>query len=185
MDNVYKTDVYGNWIDIKPITDQPGEHKRCPNCRAPIKNIHRYGRITKKCVLDTQNKKFLQLYSHQVKNIRAELEKTIGDLERNRGRILEEMKKPNVRQIRKNDDDDRETLNKERDDAINRVVSEVFPQRKHEMLEKHYSIPAYHEELWCNHVTRLLTNYSKVALIISNSTNPPYKLAYEAAVSSL
>src|SRR4051794_36677647 len=48
MESVYHMDALGNWLGIKPITEQPGELKRCPNCRSPIKNIQRYGRIIKK-----------------------------------------------------------------------------------------------------------------------------------------
>lgn len=183
MESVYSMDDKGNWTGIRPITSQPGELKRCPNCRAPIKNVKRYGRITKKCVLDTQNKKFLQRYGHQLKVIRADFEKTIGNLEKNRGKVLEELKKPDVKQIVIIND--KEDYYKERDEMINRTAPHVVPLRKYEMLEKYYSIPAYYQKLWCKHVSGLLSNYNKIAIIISNSTNPPYKLAYEAAVASL
>ncbi|RHZ77870.1 hypothetical protein Glove_169g29 [Diversispora epigaea] len=179
MKNVYHMDFMGNWIGIKPITDQPGELKRCPNCRAPIKNIQRYGRIIKKCVLDVQNKKFLQEYNRRLKIIQVELERIIKNLGNNRGPVLVKFRKsrlPDAKQ-RKN--------NNEFYKMDKKIDPDIIPPKKYEMLKKYYSIPAYHEELWRKRVSPLLFNYRQVALIISNSTNPPYKLAYEAAVTSL
>ncbi|RHZ83153.1 hypothetical protein Glove_99g360 [Diversispora epigaea] len=183
MENVYHMDAFGNWTGLKPITEQPGELKRCPNCRSPIKNIQRYGRIIKKCVLDTQNKKFLQRYNQQLRAVHADLDKTFKILENNRGKVLEELRKSDMKQVKDNNNDI--NLYKEKDKTISQAVPDLIPQEQHEMLAKHYSIPAYHEELWRNHASRLLFNYRAVALIISDSTNPPYKLAYESAVTSL
>ncbi|CAG8514866.1 9304_t:CDS:10, partial [Diversispora eburnea] len=184
MGNVYHMDALGNWTGIKPITEQPGELKRCPNCRSPIKNIQRYGRIIKKCVLDTQNKKFLQKYNHQLKTIHTDLDKILKVLEDNREKVLKELRKPDVKQVKDNDNDIK-NIYMVTDETINHTVPDLIPQEKHEMLAKYYSIPAYHEELWRNHVSRLLFNYRSVALIIRDSNNPPYKLAYESAVTSL
>ncbi|CAG8486394.1 199_t:CDS:10, partial [Diversispora eburnea] len=182
MKSVYHMDFMENWIDIKEITDQPGELKRCPNCRAPIKNIQRYGRIIKKCVLDVQNRKFLREYNRRLKVIQVELEEIIKNLEKNREKVLEKLKKsdlPDLKQRNNNDDDFYEI-----DKKIKRIVPDIVPPEECEILTK-YSIPPYHEELWRKHVSPLLFNYRQVSLIISNSTNPPYKLAYEAAVASL
>ncbi|RHZ73529.1 hypothetical protein Glove_230g154 [Diversispora epigaea] len=182
MESVYHMDAMENWIGIKPITDQPGELKRCPNCRAPINNIQRYGRIIKKCVLDVQNKKFLRKYDQHLKFIQIELGKIVEKLENNRGKVLENLRKlklPNVKQ-RNNDENSYEM-----DKKINCIVPDIVPSQKYEKLTKYYSIPTYHEVLWRKHVSPLLFNYRQLALIISNSINPPYKLAYEAAVTSL
>ncbi|RHZ77953.1 hypothetical protein Glove_168g248 [Diversispora epigaea] len=180
MESVYKMDFRGNWIDVKPITDQPGELKRCPNCRASIKNVHRYGRIIKKCVLDVQNKKFLREYNRHLRVIQVELENIIKNLEKNREQVLEKLKKLQLPDVKQGNNDDFYEIDKK----INRTVPNIVSPKKYEMLTK-YSIPTYHEELWRKHVSPLLFNYRQVALIISNSTNPPYKLAYEAAVASL
>ncbi|CAG8617267.1 5461_t:CDS:10, partial [Diversispora eburnea] len=182
MGSVYHMDdAMENWIDIKSITDQPGELKRCPICRAPIKNIQRYGRIIKKCVLDVQNKKFLQEYNRRLKDIQVELGNIIKNLEKDRERVLEKLRKSKLLDAKRGKN------NKiyKRDKRINRAVPDIVPPKKYEMLTKYYSIPTYHEELWQKHVSLLLLKYRQVALIISNSTNPPYKLAYEAAVTSL
>ncbi|RHZ48435.1 hypothetical protein Glove_551g8 [Diversispora epigaea] len=182
MESVYNMDAMGNWIGIKPITDQPGELKRCPNCRASIKNIQRYGRIIKKCVLDVQNKKFLQEYNRRLKIIQVELERIIKNLEKDRGKVLEKLRNPKLPDIKQgNNNEDFYEM----DERINHTVPDITSPKKYEKLTKYYSIPTHHEELWRKHVSPLLFNYRRVALIISESTNPPYKLAYEAAVTSL
>ncbi|CAG8609789.1 6792_t:CDS:10, partial [Diversispora eburnea] len=177
-------DAMENWIGIKQITDQPRKFKTCPNCRAPIKNIRRYGRIIKKCVLDVQNKKFLLEYNRQLKIIQVEFGNIIENLENNRGKVLEKygkLKLPNAKQKKNNDSYKIDKIDK----IINRAVPVIVPSKKYEMLKNYYSIPTYHEKLWRKHVSPLLLNYRQVALIISNSTNPPYKLVYESAVTSL
>ncbi|CAG8855844.1 16067_t:CDS:2, partial [Gigaspora margarita] len=52
MKEYYEMDDDNNWIGVNPITSHLGESKKCPQCRSPIKYIYRYGRATKKHVLD-------------------------------------------------------------------------------------------------------------------------------------
>ncbi|PKK61861.1 hypothetical protein RhiirC2_735514, partial [Rhizophagus irregularis] len=47
--------------------------KTCPECNSPIRDIKRYGRITKKYTLDAQNKKFLLKYYYQLDEIRKQI----------------------------------------------------------------------------------------------------------------
>jgi hypothetical protein len=110
-----------------------------------------------------------------------DIEKDIGSLEKNRKKILERLTKPDVREVI--------IMNKEKESkdemATYRKAPEIIPQRKYKMLAEHYSIPPYHQTLWHKYTKNLLSNYLKVAKIISNSTNPPYKLAFKAGVESL
>ncbi|CAG8826597.1 9807_t:CDS:2, partial [Gigaspora rosea] len=48
MKEYYEMDLTSQWVVLKTITSQPSDPKRCPQCRAPIKNICRYGRAIKK-----------------------------------------------------------------------------------------------------------------------------------------
>src|SRR4051812_18427766 len=73
MKEFYEGDSQQGWTAIKQITSQPHGTKVCPNCRAPIKNIHRYGRVIKKFTLDVQNKKFLMTYESELKNQKGRL----------------------------------------------------------------------------------------------------------------
>ncbi|CAH1761849.1 12644_t:CDS:10 [Entrophospora sp. SA101] len=176
MQDFYEGDPQG-WTAIKPITHQPRKIKVCPNCRAPIKNIHRYGRVIKKFTLDVQNKKFLMTYELKLKTQKDRLENSIRTLETNRAKFLENIIKncnnPTINYQTKNDNKNY------RFDA-----NEVTSYEKFGNLEA-YSIAASQESDWKKHVKYLLEIYKELTSIISSTKTPPHKLAFEAAVTNL
>jgi hypothetical protein len=57
----YTRNSDGQWHSLKDINTLPTDVKSisvCPHCRAPIRNIHRYGRILNRLDLDVAQKKF-------------------------------------------------------------------------------------------------------------------------------
>ncbi|CAG8473164.1 15642_t:CDS:2, partial [Racocetra fulgida] len=175
MKEYYEMDKNDNWVRIKPITSQPSESKKCPQCRAPIKNIYRYRRSTNKHVLDVQNKKFLMKYDNYLKKLNKDITTATRKLENNRKKFLEEIQKPLKIQGKK------ETRIAEIADS----TLEVTSTEQYTLLEKYYSIPMIHEIEWTRHISALLTIYRKLTLLMFETKSPPYKLAYEAAVSLL
>ncbi|CAG8458390.1 7466_t:CDS:10 [Acaulospora morrowiae] len=178
MNEFYQGDDLGNWLNIKPIVDQPGELKYCPNCRKLIKNVYRYGRVIKKRILDTQNRKFLMHYDSRLKIIENDLEKVTNRLENNRKEIIVKLNDIHLTQAG-------QVSVKSNVKIIDNTQLDITPRERFERLEHYYSIPSYHERLWSRHVKSLLYYYKEVYFLMSRIINPPHKLAYDAAVSSL
>ncbi|CAG8548421.1 10476_t:CDS:10, partial [Dentiscutata heterogama] len=178
MKEYYEMDSDNNWIQVKSITSHLGESKKCPQCRAPIKNVYRYGRATKKHVLDVQNKKFLIKCDIQLKEHTKKTTTATAQLESMRKRLLEEIKLPPKMQKNK------EMNIMERESKF-KAIPEVIPTEQYTSLEKYYHIPTTHEERWEKHISILLAIYRKLMRLMLATKTPPYKLAYEAAVSRL
>ncbi|KAF0474583.1 P-loop containing nucleoside triphosphate hydrolase protein [Gigaspora margarita] len=178
MKEYYEMDDDNNWIGVNPITSHLGESKKCPQCRSPIKYIYRYGRATKKHVLDVQNKKFLTKCDIQLKEQINSTTNATTHLESKRKRMLEEIKIPP--KIKRN----KEMNIMEREPKF-KAISEVIPTEQYTSLEKYYHIPTTHEERWRKHIEVLLAIYRKLMRLMLATKSPPYKLAYEAAVSRL
>ncbi|GAB5368268.1 hypothetical protein AAMO2058_001304500 [Amorphochlora amoebiformis] len=64
LDQVYSKDKKGKWNGIKNHPPDMEVNLTCPNCRHPIKNIHRYGRIIK----------HFQIESNLFKTVRRSIE---------------------------------------------------------------------------------------------------------------
>ncbi|RIA99944.1 hypothetical protein C2G38_2130706, partial [Gigaspora rosea] len=94
MNEYYEKDSNDQWIGLKTITSQPSDPKSCPQCRAPIKNICRYGRAIKKNVLDIQSKKFLVKYDSQLKKRNKDITNATKQLENKRAEFLKEIQMP-------------------------------------------------------------------------------------------
>ncbi|CAG8445859.1 16122_t:CDS:10, partial [Cetraspora pellucida] len=176
MKDYYEMDNDNNWIRIKPITSKLIDSKNCPQCRAPI-NIYRYGRATKKKVLDVQNKKFLMKCEFQLKEQNKSIKNATAQLENKRKKILDEIKMPPKVQRKKE-------MNIIEKGSAFQAIPEVIPTEQYILLEK-YHIPTSHEERWNNHISVLLAIYRNLMRLMSATKSPPYKLAYEAAVSRL
>ncbi|PKC62918.1 P-loop containing nucleoside triphosphate hydrolase protein, partial [Rhizophagus irregularis] len=69
MEEYYEGSIERGWTSIKALPTSSKDIIKCPACRAPVKNIRRYGRIINKYTLDVQNKKFLNKYSHELNEI--------------------------------------------------------------------------------------------------------------------
>ncbi|CAG8645234.1 30774_t:CDS:10, partial [Racocetra persica] len=177
MKEYYEIDNDNNWIRIKPITSKIIDSKNCPQCRAPVKTIYRYGRATKKHVLDIQNKKFLMKCEYQLKEQNRSIKNATAQLENKRKKILDEIKMPPKVKSKK------EMNIMEKDPAF-QGIPEVIPTEQYILLEK-YHIPTSHDERWSNHISVLLAIYRKLMRLMLATKSPPYKLAYEAAVSLL
>ncbi|CAG8826293.1 7290_t:CDS:1, partial [Gigaspora rosea] len=64
------------------------------------------------------------------------------------------------------------------------IIPEVISTEQYTLLEK-YSIPLMHEKRWKEHISVLLAVYQKLIQLIEETKFPPYKRAYENAVSLL
>lgn len=67
MDTVYERSSAGEtepepgeWLEVKPLSDALQNLKGCPDCRAPITGVKRYGRISKKALVDQAQLRFIQ-----------------------------------------------------------------------------------------------------------------------------
>ena len=67
----------------------------------------------------------------------------------------------------------------------NIIVPEVDIDDQFYDIDVYHSIPGSHAKLWKDHVQELLGSYYQLMMIISHTKNPPYKKAYEAAVTRL
>ncbi|CAG8801260.1 18798_t:CDS:2, partial [Gigaspora margarita] len=133
---------------------------------------------TKKHVLDVQNKKFLTKCDIQLKEQINSTTNATTQLESKRKRMLEEIKIPP--KIKRNKD-----MNIMEREPKFKAISEVIPTEQYTSLEKYYHIPTTHEERWRKHIEVLLAIYRKLMRLMLATKSPPYKLAYEAAVSRL
>ncbi|CAG8508889.1 3900_t:CDS:10 [Acaulospora colombiana] len=175
MENFYQDDGLGNWVTIKPIVGRPVDLKRCPYCFKPIMNICRYGRVIRKHILDTQNSKFLVKLGSKLKQANTELKFLIDKLEKDRKEFIKKLK--STKKFR--------GIPEKSNKVFNHSSTEITLQERFKELQYYYLIPPSHEKLWNMYVQHLLDFYLKLSRLISDAGNPPYKLAYGAAVSSL
>ena len=101
-------------------------------------------------------------------------------MENNRPKLLEKFK---INRIYS-------TNNRKKDDdkifvEPNKTVPEVVMSEQFYKIEKYNSIPEFHAKLWKTHVRELLNSYQQLMMIITETKNPPYKKAFEAAVTRL
>ncbi|CAG8532918.1 23815_t:CDS:10 [Gigaspora margarita] len=174
MKEYYEMDKNNKWIRIKSITSQPSDPKSCPQCRTPIKGIYRYGRAIKKQVLDIQNKKFLVKYDNQLKKLNKDIINATKRLENSRKKFLKEIQLP-LKTMEKNITEKDSTL---------QLIPEVIPIEQYTLLEQ-FSIPLMQKKRWERHISMLLYIYRALILLMSETKSPPYKLAYNTAVSLL
>ncbi|CAG8747760.1 11251_t:CDS:2, partial [Acaulospora morrowiae] len=151
--------------------------KCCPNCRKLIKNVYRYGRILKKRILDTQNRKFIVYYDSRLKRKTKNLEKITKRIENNRMEILKNLQIPSWKSKR--------NPKKSEEEILNPTLPEITSREHFERLEHYYSIPSSNEGSWNKHVASLLDCYTEFSRLMTDTKNPPYKRAYDAAVSCL
>ncbi|GAQ90342.1 NF-X1 zinc finger and helicase domain protein [Klebsormidium nitens] len=59
----------GEWLGVKPLSDMFQNVKGCPDCRAPISGVKRYGRISKKALVDQAQRQFIQNSQRQLANV--------------------------------------------------------------------------------------------------------------------
>ncbi|PKC03010.1 hypothetical protein RhiirA5_452565 [Rhizophagus irregularis] len=174
MKDYFEGSIEGGWTSVKILPSSPLYMKMCPTCRAPIKNVRRYGRIINKYTLDIQNKKFLTKYSSQLKSISRSIIILKDKLKRNE--LKNALPKHERRPI--------EVVRKERD-IINKKSSEITPHYYFENIEIHHGFDKISEKAWTTHVQKLLDHYQKLISIINVAKLPPHKKAFDAAVSSL
>ncbi|CAG8719623.1 4995_t:CDS:10, partial [Gigaspora margarita] len=174
MKKYYEIDLNYQWIGLKTITSQPNDPKSCPQCRAPIKNICRYGRAIKKNVLDIQNQKFLVKYDNQLKKLNEDIKNATKQLENKRAEFFKKIQIPLKAK----------EMNKIEKNSALQIIPEVISTEQYTLLEK-YSIPLVQKKRWKQHISVLLAIYRKLIQLIKEIKFPPYKRAYETAVSLL
>ncbi|RIA86082.1 hypothetical protein C1645_780424 [Glomus cerebriforme] len=164
------------WIGLKAPPEEISKVKCCPNCRCPINNIHRYGRVSKKISLDASKMKFLQKYTRTLKGVQDGLEKIVNNLDIMRNQFVDKIvKSASEKSIGKEN---------HRSQALTTKIPELTPVQQFAEIEYH-NISQTHEKLWAKHVVRLITCYRDIFLIMSGTKDPPYKLAFDAAVVNL
>ncbi|RPA78403.1 hypothetical protein BJ508DRAFT_228237 [Ascobolus immersus RN42] len=91
LSDCYEMDAQGVPVKAKPFaaTGKDGPIKGCPNCRASLRSINRYNRITKKAILDESTKKFIteahmeyQALCSAVQNMEIKLEAALSAINR-------------------------------------------------------------------------------------------------------
>jgi hypothetical protein len=176
MKNYYEGSIEGGWTSVKILPISSTKIKTCPECNLPIKNIKRYGRITKKHTLDAQNKKFLLRYQSQLNGIRKQISSFIlgGKLRSMRVQLKNEL----IKSIPRRDD---VTLK----ECKNRGLPEITPYYYFEDIEVYHGFDENSEQTWINHVKKLLKRYNELTYIIRATKFPPHKKAWEASVANL
>ncbi|CAI2170001.1 16549_t:CDS:10 [Funneliformis geosporum] len=181
MDSLMELDKYyvrheTTWIGLKIPPEEMSKVKSCPNCRHPISNVRRYGRVSKKIMLDAAKMKFLQKYTRSLKNARDSLEKTVKELENKRDQFIDKIVKSAKEK----------SIGKEyyKSQASNTKVPELTPVQQFAEVVQH-DISKVHETLWANQVFRLIGCYREIFLIMTGTKDPPYKRAFDAAVVNL
>jgi hypothetical protein len=169
------------WIGLKAPPEEISKVKCCPNCRHPINNIYRYGRVSKKMALDAAKMNFLQKYTRTLKNVQDKLERLVESLNYRRKQFVDRIVK-SASVVDKNG----KLIGKEyyKSQALNTKVPELTPAQQFAEIE-HHGISKAHEKLWAKHVVQLITCYQDIFIIMSDTKDPPYKLAFDAAVVNL
>ncbi|CAI2180938.1 10853_t:CDS:10 [Funneliformis geosporum] len=178
MENYYEVSKE-EWASVKNLPTSPSNIKTCPECRAPIKNIRRYGRIINKCTLDIQNKKFLIKYDRQLKEITQEIISIEEKMKYNRDQL-----KFDLNSLPEVDVRPREVVLKEYC-VISDELPDITPFQYFENVKKYHGFEENSEKVWTTHVGKLLKYYKKLTFILCATQRPPHKKAFEAAVSSL
>ncbi|KAF8250326.1 P-loop containing nucleoside triphosphate hydrolase protein [Wilcoxina mikolae CBS 423.85] len=79
LKNAYVIDEEGNILEPKSFSRS--DMKGCPNCRAPLRNIHRYNRVVKGALLDEATKRFMAYAGTLQNKLLEELEEKEHKLE--------------------------------------------------------------------------------------------------------
>ncbi|RGB25652.1 hypothetical protein C1646_771434 [Rhizophagus diaphanus] len=174
MEEYYEGSTGGGWTSIKALPTSSKNIIKCPTCRAPVKNIRRYGRIINKYTLDVQNIKFLKKYSDEHNEITKQV--IIHEEEMRNGRIqlINDLYGSMLKEV----------ATFENHNTVNKESSEVTPYDYFENIERYHGFSKAIKKIWVNHVKILLSCYQKLTTIIHNTKMSPYKKV-EAAVSSL
>src|SRR2546423_15010012 len=108
------------------------------------------------------------------------LEKNIRKMENDRPKLLVKFRNSRIYSTNNSKKDDDKNFVEP-----NKIVPEVVMSEQFYRIEKYNSIPEFHAKLWKNHVRELLNSYQQLIMIMSGTKNPPYKKAFDAAVTRL
>ncbi|PKY55180.1 P-loop containing nucleoside triphosphate hydrolase protein [Rhizophagus irregularis] len=178
MKNYYEGSNEGGWISLKELPTPSTDIKTCPECNSPIKNIKRYGRVIKKHTLDTQNKKFLLKYHFQLEGIRKQINSVFEKL----GKSRRQLKKDLIEILESESIQKGEVTFKE---CKNRGLPEITPYYYFENIEVYHGFDENTEQVWIDHVRKLLKRYDELTFIIRATKFPPHKKALEASITNL
>ncbi|KAI9142789.1 hypothetical protein BKA69DRAFT_1113975 [Paraphysoderma sedebokerense] len=74
LSNYYTKGTSAGWDPtLPPLPEDFSNIPTCPECRAPIKNVRRYGRMIKKALLDVAEKKFIKMSSDKIHALEEEM----------------------------------------------------------------------------------------------------------------
>src|SRR5205085_9867718 len=88
----YYNKSYQQWEQINSFTTESENLQTCPNCQYPIKNICRYGRIIKQCLINLQRKRYLPKWTVEFDSINEKFGKPDMNLESIRGEFLRNLR---------------------------------------------------------------------------------------------
>ncbi|PKY47020.1 P-loop containing nucleoside triphosphate hydrolase protein [Rhizophagus irregularis] len=180
MKNYYKGSIDGGWTSAKMLPTSSTDIKTCPGCNSPIRDIKRYGRITKKYTLDAQNKKFLLKYYYQLDEIRKQINFFVfgGKLRKNRIQLKEDL----IEILESESISRGEVTFKE---CKNTELPEIIPYYYFENIGIYHGFDENSEQIWIVHVKKLLKRYNELTFIVRATKFPPHKKALEASISNL
>ncbi|RIA80711.1 hypothetical protein C1645_866307 [Glomus cerebriforme] len=177
MKDYYEGSNERGWTSTKIISTLPINIIKCPACQIPVKDIRRYGRIIKKCTLNIQNKKFLLKYDYKIKEIIKNINFDIGNkIKSMRCQLNSKLPKLELRP--------REVVFKEHN-ITSKDLPEITPYYYFESIEEYHGFDEVSEQVWINHVKKLLICYRELTTIIRATKISPHVKAFEATVSSL
>ncbi|CAI2168909.1 11576_t:CDS:10 [Funneliformis geosporum] len=163
-----------NWTSVKILPASTVNVKACPECRTPIKNIRRYGRIINKYIMDAQNKKFLTKYDNQLSNVTKRVI-SLEDMMKNKRKLLSalgHLPAEDTRLI----------------EIVSEVLideSEIIPHNYYKNVEKYHGFEKFSKKIWLDHVEELLKCYKELTFILYAAKSPPHIKAFEASTTSL
>ncbi|CAI2182855.1 2804_t:CDS:10, partial [Funneliformis geosporum] len=173
MEDYYEGSIKWGWTSVKILPTSFANIKTCPDCRTPIKNIRRYGRIVNKCTLDAQNKKFLTKYDNLLNNVTKRIVSLEGSMKNNQKilRGLGYLPADNSRL--------KESFLGEYQ------LPEVIPCKYFKYVDSFHGFDKISKKIWQDRVRELLKCYQELMSIIRATKSPPHKKAFDASTSTL
>ncbi|GBC00890.1 hypothetical protein RclHR1_00400004 [Rhizophagus clarus] len=174
MEDYYECSIDGRWTSVKffPTTTSV---KTCPTCQTPVKDIRRYGRIIKKCTLDTQNRKFMTRYDGELRKISKRITVSFDEMKKTRYKLKNEL--PNNPKLKS-----REVVLKEHD-VTYKGLPEITPYYYFESIALYHGFDDNSQQVWLSYVSKLLKCYEDLINIIRSTMKSPHKRAFEASLN--
>ncbi|CAG8518815.1 4362_t:CDS:10 [Funneliformis mosseae] len=173
MEDYYEGSIKSGWTSVKILPASLSNVKTCPECRTPIKNIRRYGRIVNKCILDAQNKKFLTKYVNQLNNVTKRII------------FFEDNMKDNQRLLQGLGYLPADNSRVKENVFGEHQLPDVIPCKYFKFVDKFHGFDRISKKIWMDRVGELLKYYQELISIVRATKSPPHKKAFDASTSTL